>query len=290
MKNPRNIIALSFDFDDTLTNDSTTLLLQKHGIDTNKFWKEEVEKRVEKEWDPTLAYLDLILSYVGEGKSLGLLSNRELREFGSKLKIYPGIPKLFKDLQNICSKHEEFSNPKMEYYIISGGLEEIILGCRIAKLFNGIWGCRFHEKNGCIYKIKNVISFTEKTKFLFAINKGLHKDIRKKPYIVNNEKKQEERRVPFKNIIYVGDGLTDVPCFSLVQNMSKRQNNVFGVFDPKRKNVDSPKQDWVIKIAPERVASLNSPCFGPKDDLGYLIRNAVESICTALDKELTSAV
>ena len=125
-----NIIALIFDFDDTLTDDSTTKLLEARGINSNDFW-ETRNKLVGNGWDPTLGYLNMIIENVGEDKPLGNLSNRELRDFGSTLEFYEGIPELFNDLQEITKAHP-VAHPCIEFYVISGGLEETIKGSDIA--------------------------------------------------------------------------------------------------------------------------------------------------------------
>ena len=284
MSAPQNIVALIFDFDDTLTDDSTTKLIEKYGIDPREFWSASVKQRVTGEWDPTLAYLDLLLEQVGEGKPLGKLTNKDLREFGATLEFYKGLPDLFGSLKELVSEHR-ISRPSIEFYIISGGLEEIAKGSSIAKHFAGIWGNRFEERDGQIAKVKNVISFTEKTKYLFLINKGFDSQARTDHYLVNRSVDPQDRRVPFENMIYVGDGLTDVPCFSLIQRC---KGKAFGVFDPARK--DSPKKAWEQLVAPQRVMTMNSPCFGEKDDLGALIRVAVTGICMDLDVRSQQAV
>ena len=285
MSAPQNIIALIFDFDDTLTDDSTTKLLQKYGIDTHNFWNTLVKQRVDNEWDPTLAYLDLFLENVGKGKPFGKLKNDDLKSFGASLKFYNGIPSLFGSLRKLVSEHR-VSSPSIEFYIISSGIEEIIRGSSIASQFQAIWGNRFEEKSGQISKVKNVISFTEKTKYIFFINKGLiEENARSDQYLVNQFVAKEDRRIPFGNMIYIGDGLTDVPCFSLVQDYGGK---AFGVFNPKRK--DSPKKAWEQLVAPKRVSTMNSPCYREKDDLGALIRVAVREICFRLDSQSHSAV
>jgi phosphoserine phosphatase len=274
---PQNIIAVIFDFDDTLTDDSTTKLLESHGFDARDFWENRMKKLTDSGWDPPLAYMKLILDSVGTGKPLGNLTNEKLNSFGKALEFYKGIPKLFGDLQQLVKGHR-LSNPAIEFYIISGGLEEIIRGTKIASFFTGIWGCRFHEEEGCIKQVMNAISFTEKTKYIFAINKGVGKQVRKEVYAVNKKIERSQRRIPFENMIYIGDGLTDVPCFSLMEQYGGKP---FGVFDPKKK--DSPKKAWEQLVVPKRVATMNSPHFGKKDDLGALLRAAVEAICFRMD-------
>ncbi len=277
MNAPQNIIALIFDFDDTLTDDSTTKLLEHYGVDIDTFWKEKTRKRVEKGWDHALAYLDLFLDLVGDNKPLGDLSNEDLYKFGSTLAFYKGIPDLFDSLREKLKEYK-ISNPKIEFYIISGGIEQIIRGSSISKYFDGIWGCTFEENNGRISKIKNAISFTEKTKYLYYINKGLVEHARTNQFSVNKFVSLSDRRIPFKNMIYIGDGYTDVPCFSLIKLFDGK---AFGVFDPKKSG--SPKKAWELLVAPRRVETMNSPCYGKKDDLGALLHVAVSEICARFE-------
>jgi len=277
MSAPQNIIAVIFDFDDTLTDESTTKLLEAYGIDAKEFWKTQNKVLIEKEgWDPIPAYLKLMLDNVGPGKPLGKIKNSNLRKFGAKLKFYSGVARLFGELRKLVAKHDQ-SKVTIEFYVITSGLEEIVRGSKIAKELKGIWGCRFAEARGQIAHIKNVVSFTEKTRFLFEINKGLD-DKRKKAYAVNEDRAQNARRIPFTNMIYVGDGLTDVPCFSLLKNLGGLS---IGVFDPKKKG--SPKKAYEKLVAPHRVGSLHSPKFGPNDDLGSVLRVMVNRICVEID-------
>jgi len=134
MTAPQNIIALIFDFDDTLTDDSTTKFLKQYNIDVDEFWQKKVKERVDNEWDPTIAYLDLMLDYVGDGKPLGKLTNKMFTDFGSTLQFYKGIPELFDSLKEIVSKFE-ITHPSIEFYVISGGIEEIIKGSSISSYF-----------------------------------------------------------------------------------------------------------------------------------------------------------
>ncbi|HUG67021.1 MAG TPA: hypothetical protein VMM76_04685 [Pirellulaceae bacterium] len=287
MSAPQNVIAVIFDFDDTLTHDSTTKLLEAHGIDTKDFWANQVGPMIGDGWDPALAYLTLILENVGDSKPLGSLTNESLRKFGSTLEFYQGLPGLFTDLRNITRDHR-LSSPKVEVFIISGGLEEVIRGSSIAQHVDGIYGCRFDTNDaGCISRIKNVISFTEKTRFIFEINKGLGLtvDSRKNPYKVNEAQPLGNRRIPLRNMIYVGDGLTDVPCFSLLEKSGGRG---FGVFD--RVKDGSPKQAWQKLLAPQRVSSLNAPRYREDDELGALLRAAVSAKCSDLDLATQSAL
>jgi phosphoserine phosphatase len=276
MSAPQNIVAIIFDFDDTLTDDSTTQLLTEHGIDAKAFWR-ECGEMVSAGWDPTLAYTKRLLDYVGPGKPLKKLSNAGLREFGAKLRFYPGIPQIFKELRAIAQEHA-LTHPAVEFYVISGGLEEIIRGSRIAKYFNGICGSRYAEEDGVIRFLQNAVSFTDKTRYVFEINKGLSVPCRDRPYSVNEHVPEDERRIPLRNMIYIGDGLTDVPCFSLIR---KNSGHAFGVFEPRREG--SPKKAWEKLAAPQRVTTLNAPRFRKTDELGAILRATVRSLLVQMD-------
>src|SRR5579864_5135038 len=132
MSTPHETLAVIFDFDDTLVPDSTTLFLESKGIDPRKFWGEEAKGLVEKGFDPTLAYLQLMLDRVGDGRSLGLLKRRELHDFGKTLdeRFYKGLPALFKELRATVAKLPDI---EIEFYIISSGLLDVIRGSKIVR-------------------------------------------------------------------------------------------------------------------------------------------------------------
>src|SRR4030067_431064 len=111
MDSSLSTIAVIFDFDDTLVPDSTTLLLEKHDINSKQFWKEDVKKLISAGYDPTPAYLRLLLDNIGKDKSLGPLTNNDLRKFGANLdnKFYVGLPDLFSDLRKLVKGHKEIN-------------------------------------------------------------------------------------------------------------------------------------------------------------------------------------
>lgn len=271
-------MALVFDFDDTLVPDSTSLFLEAHGIDPTDFWTNQVRRLTDDGYDPPLAYLRLLLDEVGPGRRLGPLTNADLRAFGATLdeKFFPGLPSFFEDAAKAAKEvHRDYS---VEYYIISGGLEEVILGSRVVREhISGVYGCQLGEDGeGIVRYVKRCITFTEKTRYLFEINKGIEPSQSKtKPQLVNREVALDQRRVPFERIVYVGDGLTDIPCFSLVRSM---HGTTFGVFDQSQK---SARQAYSEFLQAGRVFSMHFPRYGPDDELGALLRAAVSQICTA---------
>ncbi len=232
----QNVIAVIFDCDDTLCGDTITYLLTSYSLDAKSFWK-EVDDEVQTGMDPPLAYMYKIIELVKSGKMPGL-NNAKLREIGSQLEFFPGIPEVFEELPRFVNGVSKFVDARvcLEFYIVTGGFEEMVKGSKIAKYMKGIFGCTFDDdlENGLLYRPRSVITFTEKTKFIFAINKGISSTkLRRDPYRVNDSVDEEDREVPFPNMIYIGDGPSDIPCFSLVKQLGAEKGtdgHVIGVY------------------------------------------------------------
>ncbi len=223
-----NIIAFIFDCDGTLCPDTTNLLLDEVRISKAKFWN-TVVRMVSKGWDPPLAYMSLLCS-INENEKRHV-TRETFETVGSKIQFFPGIPKVFLGLQKFADSIPQLREAgiKVEYYIITGGIEDIIKASVIRNEVNGIFGCRFiTDKNGEISAPMSVISFTEKTRYVFAINKGISEsEMRRSPYTVNDAILDQDRRVSFENMIYVGDGPSDVPCFSLIAKFGGKAIGVY---------------------------------------------------------------
>ncbi len=210
---PSKRLAIIFDFDETLTNDSTSALLKSQGVDVTEFWDVKVKKLINQGFDPTEAYMMQMVKEMRQRGKLEQLRDRNLNKFGSTLTFYPGVTNLFDELRALVD-----DRVRIQFFVISGGFQEIIAGSSIANELDDFWGCTYHWDRalGIPYP-KNAVSFTEKTKHLFQINKGLiGSGYKNKPYEVNEFMESRARHIPLENMIYVGDGLTDVPCFSLL--------------------------------------------------------------------------
>lgn len=277
------IIACVFDFDETLGPDSTSRLLESAGVDTHKFWTEDVKALIDAGYDPALAWLRLLVELCGEGRPLGLLNNHGLSEFGRETldaSLFPGVLELLADLRKDVSGYADTS---IEFYIVSGGLRDLILGSEaISREFTGVYASELAEDSDGVLKfVKRCVTFTEKTRYLFEINKGIRPaDSLKNPFLVNKAVEASDRRIPFTNLIYVGDGLTDIPCFSLVNRFGGMS---FGVFDPTEQSRAKRALNDLLK--PGRVVSMHSARYGPKDDLGAMLRAAVNNVCVRIQLE-----
>jgi len=211
-----SVIALVFDFDGTLGPDTITSLLLAEKIAPENFWS-QIASMVKDDWDPPLAYMHLLWQYAREEKIN--LSPTYLHSLGTKLQLFQGLPLAFSELKVFVSTHPELQKVrvKLEFYIISGGIEAMIQGSTLAKHVNGIFGSNFAYDKDKVVGIKSAISFTEKTRFLYGINKGISvKELRTNPYKINDALPHESRRIPFSQMIYIGDGPSDIPCLSAI--------------------------------------------------------------------------
>ena len=191
--------------------DAPSLLLKENGMDPQEFW-DKIDLLVREGWDPPIAWMTELVKLIHDGK-IKQNTNAKLAEFGASIDIYPGADTFIEELNS------SLENVRVEGYVVSSGIESLMKGTKISNSFTDIFGGRLYEKDGVISGIKSSITFTEKTKFVFAINKGITNDIREKPYDVNDFIPVKERRISFENMIYMGDGPSDIPCFSMIEKL-----------------------------------------------------------------------
>jgi phosphoserine phosphatase len=262
-------IALVFDFDDTLVPDSTSGFLEYIGIQPLQFWMGKVDPLLAEDWDPGPAYLYALLETSKHEKAI---HREDFTAYARSIIAYPGLTRLLEHLRSIVKLSG--SSSEIEFYIISSGIGEIIRNCPIAGYFTDIWAGDFHyDSDGTILFPKKVISFTDKTRYLFQINKGLiGGSARGKPFEVNKRVKPGQIRIPFRNFIYVGDGYTDIPCFSLVK---QHEGFAIGVYD--KHNPKKREMAWAF-VQDERVSNLLSVDYSEGSDLSDSLEMAVKSI------------
>ena len=269
------IIAIIFDFDDTLAPDSTSGYLGQCGIDVPRFWKEEVQPMMEAasaEWDPVPAYLYKMIEKSGSGE-IEPITRDSLARWGAELPLYSGVESIFKRLRKVAAE----VNPRvsLEFYVISSGIGEVLRHTPIAAEFQEIWASDFaYDNQGRIKFPRKVISFTDKTRYIFHIQKGIFgPGFIGKPFEVNRKVDSSKIRVPISQMIMVGDGYTDIPCFSLVK---QGQGIAIGVYD---EPVDREKRSkaWGF-IEDGRVSNLARADYSEKSGLTDALTMAVESL------------
>lgn len=247
----QNIIACIWDFDKTLIPGYMQApLFRRYGIDESVFWAETnklVENYARRGYriSSEISYLNHILTYVLAGL-MPKLNKQVFHELGPEIKLYPGLPDFFAKSKGFVSAKPEYQKHELqlEHYIVSTGIAEMIRGSAVAPHVDGIWGCEFIENPlqpgflrqkefelsaaAEIAQIGMMIDNTTKTRALFEINKGTNKN----PALdVNAKIEPGDRRIPFQNMIYIADGPSDIPSFSIVKG---RGGKAYGVYNPDR--------------------------------------------------------
>lgn len=233
-----NTIAVICDCDATLAPDTTEFLLEENGVDLGEFWDDIDENFVQRGWDPPQAYLHEILRLM-RNKKIRQDTPQKMRQLAKKIKPYSGADAFIKELQEYVSGEPDCikAGINVEGYIISGGIEDLVGGCSFAGQFRDVFAANYSvdPATGRYDAVRSTVTFTEKTKFLYAINKGIDKaNLRKYPYLVNNAIRDEQRRIPFGNMIYIGDGPSDIPCFSAVRSNGGHCIGIMSAQKPKR--------------------------------------------------------
>lgn len=218
------IVAICYDFDKTLSPDDMQAqgFIQSVGYNVAKFWEETGKLARENNMDSNLAYM---YKMVQEAKGNLVFSRAALEEYGSRVKLFDGVNGWFERLREYGLRH----GVKVEHYIISSGLKEMIEGTRIARegAFERIYASSFYfDEHGMVKWPAQVVNYTNKTQYLFRISKGVL-DINDAG--VNDYYAPEDIRIPFKNIVYIGDSDTDVPCMKLVNSYG---GHSIGVYNP----------------------------------------------------------
>ena len=205
------VLAICYDFDKTLSPDDMQAqgYIQEVGYDVPDFWRKSNDLADHNEMDQNLAYM-FLMKEESDGKIL--FTRQKLEEYGSRVKLFPGVEEWFERIRAYGKKQ----NVMVEHYIISSGLKEMIEGTSVAKAgaFEKIYASSFYynEKGVAVWPAQ-VVNYTGKTQFLFRIEKGVL-DVNDPG--VNESFPPEKLRVPFRNMVYIGDSDTDIPCMKLV--------------------------------------------------------------------------
>ena len=265
-KPTRPIIAIMYDFDKTLsTKDMQEYgFIPSLGLSAEEFWTEANGMAKREQMDPILAYLRLMLKKASEK---GVPVTREqFVALGKDIEYYPGVEDWFSRINEYGKKN----GVTVEHYVISSGLHEIIEGSSVFREFKKVYACEFlYDENRVAVWPKLAVNYTNKTQFLFRINKGvldICEDGKLNEYV-----REEDRRIPFRNMIYIGDGLTDVPCMKLVKVNHGQSIAVF----KKR------KKDTAAKLMEEhRVDFITEANYCQDGELDNIIRTIIEKMAT----------
>ena len=260
------IVALIYDFDGTLSpgNMQEFGFIQAIGKSPEEFWRMSDDIAKGQDASNILAYMKLMFD---EAKTAGIKLRREdFMKFGEKIELFAGVREWFKAVR----KYGKSKGVKIEHYINSSGLAEMIEGTPIAKEFKRIFACSFlyNEKGEAIWP-GVAVDYTAKTQFLFKINKGIL-SIRDNKR-VNESQMEEKKRIPFSHMIYFGDGETDVPCMKIVKMFG---GNSIAVYNPQIEK----KKKTAQKLLRQKRVNFMSPADYTVGSRTYKL------VCAIIDK------
>lgn len=239
-KEGRPVLAICYDFDKTLSPDDMQAqgYIQSVGYEVESFWKESNGLAESNDMDQNLAYM---YTMIQKARGRFIFNRKTLMDYGAKVSLFPGVDTWFKRIR----EYGETKGVIVEHYIISSGLKEMIEGTKVANEFEKIYASSFYyDENGEAKWPAQVINYTSKTQFLFRIVKGTL-DVNDSG--VNDYFNPEDIRIPFRDMVYIGDSDTDIPCMKLVNSHS---GHSIGVYNPEtrdRRKVYKMMEDKRIK-------------------------------------------
>ena len=264
MKKP--IAALIYDFDGTLSpgNMQEFGFIQAVGKTIPEFWTMSDDIAKGQDASNVLAYMKLMFD---EAKANGIPLRREnFQRFGKDIALFPGVREWF----SLINAYGRSRGVRIEHYINSSGLKEIIEGSPVAKEFKHIFAGSFlYDENGEAEWPGIAVHYTAQTQFLFKISKGIFSSRDNKK--VNSSVAEDKKRIPFSNMIYLGDGETDVPCMKIVGMFG---GNSIAVYNPE----NDSKKSTAKKLLRQGRVKFITPAVYTKDGMAYKV------VCAIIDK------
>ncbi len=264
-------IAIVYDFDGTLSkgNMQEYEFIPSIGKSIKEFWDEADSLAKDQDADSVLSYMERMLTL---SRRAGLpITVERLRSMGGGVRLFDGLEEWFERI----NEYGLTRGVRVQHYVNSSGIKEMIEGTSIAGKFHKIYASTFlYDENGEAYWPAVAINYTNKTQFLFKINKGIetvHDTTQ-----VNAFSPREGRPIPFSRIIFVGDGETDIPSMRLVHIMG---GHSIAVYDPTR----SDKREAMLQLIRER--RVNYVCeanYTPNSEMNCLITSIIDKISADL--------
>jgi len=270
MSVPQTTIALVYDYDQTLspTYMQDDVMFPAYGINPGAFWKKCQSLVKEQGWESELAYLKTLLDYLEMDRP----TLADLERLGAGLRFYKGLPEMFTELEGVLNEAHRTIGIRLEHYIISSGIKPLIDGSRLRPFVKDVFGCEFAtDADGKITFPKRVISHTQKTQYLFRINKGLL-DLSQD---VNDHMPSDLRPIPFTNMIYLGDGPTDVPCFTIMRQYG---GQAIAVYNTEDKSLASFRKCYQLVAHANRVKHIAPSDFTTGSHLRLLLEEMIREI------------
>ncbi len=267
MEDHKLTVALIYDFDGTLSpgNMQEYDFIPAVGSSNVEFWSASSQLARDQDADPILTYMAKMIQ---EARSRGVSLKREsFQESGRKIELFPGVREWFGRINS----YGEERGIKVVHYINSSGIKEMIEGTPIAGEFRKIYACSFlYDVDGVAYWPAVAVNYTNKTQFIFKINKGVEPVWDAKA--VNQYIDESKRPVPFKHMIYFGDGTTDIPCMRLVKSSGGYS---IAVYDPAS---DSGREEPLRLIRENRVNFVSPADYSEGRELDRIVKTIIDKI------------
>lgn len=263
-------MAICYDFDGTLSPGNMQEYDFMKAIGVKKpadFWKESAAIAQKQEADGIAAYMHLMIKKAKEADTP--FKRKTFKDYGKTIELYDGVEEWF-------SRINDYAKTKgiaVNHYIISSGIKEILEGTKIAKKFKKIFASSFmYDSNGVAFWPAVVLNYTSKTQYLFRINKGCE-DISDNKSI-NKFVAPEDRAIPFRNIIYIGDGDTDIPCMKIVK---REGGHSIAVYKKATANAKEKVQDLIKN---DRVNVVLPADYSENKDIDKYVKSIIDNLAT----------
>lgn len=268
----KHTIAICYDFDGTLSpkNMQEYDFFNDLGTKAQPFWTKVEESRKSNNADQILTYMMLMIeeakAHVGSNKT----TRHAFQQYGKSVKLFRGVDTWFELINDYGKK----KGVKIEHYIVSSGIKEMIEGTSIARYFKKIYACSFvYGDDGSAKWPAVAVNYTTKTQFLFRISKGIADDNDNEK--INEYLPDDKRPIPFSRIIYIGDGATDVPCMKLIKD---KGGHSIAVHDSAKK-IKQEKAEALLKDG--RVNYVAQAVYGNKSQMKRLVFGIIDKIVAA---------
>lgn len=234
-------MVIAYDFDGTLApgNMQERDFIPALNTKTAQFWDSVKKRAKQHDMDEILAYMEIMLEKAKQEEVP--VRRKDFMDYGKNIKFFPGVTDWFERVNEIANDEKIM----LEHYVISSGLREMIAGTSINKYIRRIFASGFrYDHHGVAVWPALAINYTNKTQFLFRINKGIDNSYDNEK--INQFTKENDRPVPFRNMIYIGDGETDVPCMKMIKY---QRGNAIAVYHPRKHGA---KEKASILVGQER--------------------------------------
>lgn len=266
-----NRLAVVFDFDDTLAPSSYDALLKKCGLEPEAFRRERVKPLADDGWDDTLARFYCLIKE-SNSRDGSPITRELIEDVGREIEPFDGVPEMFDSVR--ARARELISDVDVEFYLLTCGFVDIHRATPLAEEFDAMWGSEFHfNERGEIEFAKQIITYPEKVRYVLQMSKGLGTEGPNAPQDVYRDVPDDDLHVPLSQVIYVGDGGSDMPTFALLNEHDGKAIGLFKADSPEKWSGHSDMHEG------RRVQNLAPADYSEDSELMRSLMLSVESIC-----------